>query len=255
MPWAGTRATPAHAAQRGSLARPRREYSCSSYAGVSSARGGTPALLRGAAICGLETDLCVPYESRVSATAIAPSARPRVYGIPRQAVTMGPQEIGRYFGVRVPQDLERPPSWNIRSTEDVLGIVGARGGPALRLMDWGMLIPVASEVKPKPVLDGRPVYSDMQYISCANCYYSYPKVGSCVVRRTSRWWTQTRWLQGKIKQHPTVIRRLRMATRRPLKRTRSPAIRNLPRGLANWIAAPRGATTQPIFAISKLALA
>jgi hypothetical protein len=46
-----------------------------------------------------------------------------------------------------------------------------------------------------------------------------------------------------------------MATRRPPKRTRSPAIRNLPRGLVKWIAALRVATAQLIFVIGRLALA
>jgi diguanylate cyclase (GGDEF)-like protein len=103
--------------------------------------------------------------------------------------------------------------------------------------------------------------SDLWYDPGVNPHYSYPKVGLCVVQRTSRWLIQTRRLQRRIRRHPTVIRRLRIgirrlrtATRRPLNRTRSPAIRNLPRGLVNRIAAPRGATAQPIFAIGKLAL-
>src|ERR1700729_3665094 len=88
------------------------------------------------------------------------------------------------------------------------------------------------------VLERRLICSDVWYDPCTNPRYPYPKVGSCVVQRTSRWWTPTRRLQERIRQHPTVIRqlrigirRLRTATRQPLKRTRSPAIRNPPRGL------------------------
>jgi putative SOS response-associated peptidase YedK len=73
----------------------------------------------------------------------------------RYSLTKSPQEIGRHFGVSVPQGLQRPPSWNLRPTEDVLGIVGGAEGPALRLLQWGMFIPVASQAKPTLVINAR----------------------------------------------------------------------------------------------------
>ena len=73
----------------------------------------------------------------------------------RFSQTLAPQEIGKYFGVRVPKDLERAPSGNIRPTEDVLAIVRGEGAPEVRLLHWGMFIPVASGAKPKLVINAR----------------------------------------------------------------------------------------------------
>lgn len=73
----------------------------------------------------------------------------------RYSLTKSPQEIGKYFDVRVPEGLERPASWNIAPTEDVLGIVGGEEGRELRLLHWGMFIPVASEAKPKLVINAK----------------------------------------------------------------------------------------------------
>jgi putative SOS response-associated peptidase YedK len=73
----------------------------------------------------------------------------------RYSLTKSPAEIGKYFDVRVPQGLKRPPSWNIAPTEDVLAIGGGPEGPQLRLLHWGMFIPVASQAKPKLVINAR----------------------------------------------------------------------------------------------------
>jgi putative SOS response-associated peptidase YedK len=73
----------------------------------------------------------------------------------RYSLTKSPQEIGKYFGVSVPEGLQRPSSWNIRRTENVLGIIGGEEGPQLRLLHWGMLIPVASQAKPKLVINAK----------------------------------------------------------------------------------------------------
>jgi putative SOS response-associated peptidase YedK len=73
----------------------------------------------------------------------------------RYSLTLAPAEIGKYFDVRVPEGLQRPPSWNIAPTEDVLGIVGGEGERELRLLHWGMFIPVASQAKPKLVINAR----------------------------------------------------------------------------------------------------
>jgi putative SOS response-associated peptidase YedK len=69
--------------------------------------------------------------------------------------TKSPAEIGKYFGVPVPQGLQRPPSSNIRRTEDVLGVVGGGEGPQLQLLHWGMLIPVASQAEPQLVINAK----------------------------------------------------------------------------------------------------
>jgi putative SOS response-associated peptidase YedK len=73
----------------------------------------------------------------------------------RFSLTKSPAEIGKYFGVSVPKDLERPSSWNIRPTEDVLGIVGGGEGQELRLLRWGMFISVASAPEPKLVINAK----------------------------------------------------------------------------------------------------
>jgi putative SOS response-associated peptidase YedK len=73
----------------------------------------------------------------------------------RYSLTKSPQDIGKYFGVSVPQGLQRPPSSNIRRTENVLGIVRGGEGPQLRLLHWGMLIPVASQAEPKLVINAK----------------------------------------------------------------------------------------------------
>lgn len=73
----------------------------------------------------------------------------------RYSLTKSPAEIGEYFGVGVPQGLEWPASRNIRRTEDVLGIVRGDEGLQLRLLHWGMFIPVASQAKPKLVINAR----------------------------------------------------------------------------------------------------
>jgi putative SOS response-associated peptidase YedK len=69
--------------------------------------------------------------------------------------TKSPQEIGKYFAVRVPEGLQRPPSWNIRRTENVLAIVRGEEGPQLRLLHWGMFIPIASQAEPKLVINAK----------------------------------------------------------------------------------------------------
>jgi len=71
------------------------------------------------------------------------------------SLTLAPQEIGKYFDVPVPEGLQRPPSLNIRRTEHVLGIARGEEGPQLRLLHWGMLIPVASQAKPKLVINAK----------------------------------------------------------------------------------------------------
>jgi putative SOS response-associated peptidase YedK len=73
----------------------------------------------------------------------------------RFSLTKSPAEIGKYFNVRVPEGLQRPPSWNIAPTEDVLGIVGGEEGQEVRLLHWGMFIPVAPGAKPKLVINAR----------------------------------------------------------------------------------------------------
>jgi putative SOS response-associated peptidase YedK len=73
----------------------------------------------------------------------------------RYSLTKSPAEIGKYFGVSVPQGLQRPPSSNIRRTENVLGIVRGGEGPQLRLLHWGMLIPVASQAEPQLVINAK----------------------------------------------------------------------------------------------------
>jgi putative SOS response-associated peptidase YedK len=73
----------------------------------------------------------------------------------RFSLTKSPQEIGKYFDIQVPQGLQRPPSGNIRRTENVLGLVRGGEGPQLRLLHWGMLIPVASQAKPKLVINAK----------------------------------------------------------------------------------------------------
>jgi len=73
----------------------------------------------------------------------------------RYSLTKSPQEIGKYFDVPVPQGLQRPPSGNIRRTENVLGIVRGEEGPQLQLLHWGMFISVASQAKPKLVINAK----------------------------------------------------------------------------------------------------
>ena len=73
----------------------------------------------------------------------------------RFSQTASPQDIGKYFDVRVPEGLQRPPSWNIRPTEDVLAIGGGAEGPQLRLLHWGMFIPIASQAEPKLVWNAK----------------------------------------------------------------------------------------------------
>jgi putative SOS response-associated peptidase YedK len=73
----------------------------------------------------------------------------------RYSLTKSPQEIGEYFDVAVPEGLQRPPSRNIRRTENVLGIVGGGDGPQLGLLHWGMYISVASQAKPKLVVNAK----------------------------------------------------------------------------------------------------
>jgi putative SOS response-associated peptidase YedK len=73
----------------------------------------------------------------------------------RYSLTKTPAEIGKYFSVPVPQGLQRPPSSNIRRTEDVLGIVGGGEGPQLQLLHWGMIIPVASQAEPQLVINAK----------------------------------------------------------------------------------------------------
>jgi hypothetical protein len=48
-----------------------------------------------------------------------------------------------------------PPIWNIRPTENVLAIGGGGEGPALRLLHCGMFIPLASQPKPKIVINAK----------------------------------------------------------------------------------------------------
>jgi hypothetical protein len=71
------------------------------------------------------------------------------------SLTKSPKEIGKYFDVSVPEGLQRPPSWNIRRTENVLGIARGEEGPQLRLLHWGMFIPVTSQPKPKLVINAK----------------------------------------------------------------------------------------------------
>ncbi len=71
------------------------------------------------------------------------------------SLTKSPKEIGEYFGVSVPRGLQRPPSRSIRRTENVLGIARGEEGPQLRLLHWGMLIPVAAQLKPKLVINAK----------------------------------------------------------------------------------------------------
>jgi putative SOS response-associated peptidase YedK len=73
----------------------------------------------------------------------------------RYSLTKSPQEIAEYFDVPVPQGLQRPASRNIRRTENVLGIVRGGEGPQLQLLHWGMFISVASQVKPKLVINAK----------------------------------------------------------------------------------------------------
>ena len=73
----------------------------------------------------------------------------------RFSLTKSPADIGTYFGVPVPQGLQRPPSSNIGRTENVLGIVGGGEGQQLRLLHWGMLIPVASQAEPQLVINAK----------------------------------------------------------------------------------------------------
>jgi putative SOS response-associated peptidase YedK len=73
----------------------------------------------------------------------------------RYSLTKSPAEIGKYFDVRVPEDLQRPPSSNIRRTENVLAIVRGEEGPQLRLLHWGMFIPIASQAEPQLVIHAK----------------------------------------------------------------------------------------------------
>jgi putative SOS response-associated peptidase YedK len=73
----------------------------------------------------------------------------------RYSLTKSPAEIGKYFGVPVPQGLQRPPSLNIRRTENVLAIVRGEDGPQLRLLHWGMFIPIASQAEPQLVINAK----------------------------------------------------------------------------------------------------
>jgi putative SOS response-associated peptidase YedK len=69
--------------------------------------------------------------------------------------TKSPAEIGKYFGAQVPQGLQRPPSSNIRRTENVLGIARGEEGPQLGLLHWGMFIPIASQAEPQLVINAK----------------------------------------------------------------------------------------------------
>lgn len=73
----------------------------------------------------------------------------------RYSLTLPSQEIGKYFDVPVPQGLQRPPSGNICRTENVLGIARGEEGPQLRLLHWGMFIPIASQAEPKLVINAK----------------------------------------------------------------------------------------------------
>lgn len=72
----------------------------------------------------------------------------------RYTNTVGPEELGKTFGVP-PGDRLPKPSWSIRPTDTVLALVAPNGAPQPRALRWGLVPSASKSLKGPPLINAK----------------------------------------------------------------------------------------------------